>query len=71
MAVTLAPGESVDSAYRRFIREMVVNGTFKELEKARYHIGEGQLERDRKRQQYKTKRKRAAARRKNRNKRVY
>lgn len=70
MAVILAPGESVDVAYRRFIREMVLNGGFKDLEKSRYRVSEGQLERDRRRQAYKTKRKRAQARRKNRNKRA-
>ncbi|GIW57534.1 MAG: hypothetical protein KatS3mg083_479 [Candidatus Dojkabacteria bacterium] len=62
--VIVAPGESIDSAYRRFIREMIVNGTFKELEKARYHVGEGEIERAKRRKIYKTKRKRAAARRK-------
>jgi ribosomal protein S21 len=62
--IVVAPGESIDSAYRRFIKELIVNGTFKELEKARYHIGEGKLESDKRRQVYKTKRKRAAARRK-------
>ena len=66
--VTLSAGESVDAAYRRFIKELVVNGTFKEFEKARYHIGEGQLKSDQRRQFYKTKRKRAQARRKMRNK---
>lgn len=70
MSVTLAPGESVDSAYRRYIREMVLNDTFKELEKARFHVGKGQVDRDIRRQNFKTKRKRAAARRKNRNKRA-
>lgn len=65
--VNLAPGESFDSAYRKYIREMIANGTFKELEKQRYHIGKGQLERDKRRQIYKTKRKRARARRKNKN----
>lgn len=61
--VVLAPGESVDSAYRRFIKELVVNGTFKEYEKMKFHVGKGQLEADKRRQMYKTKRKRAAARR--------
>lgn len=61
--VILAPGESVDSAYRRFIKELVVNGTFKEYEKIRYHVGHGKLEADKRRQMYKTKRKRASARR--------
>jgi ribosomal protein S21 len=70
MAIMLAPGESVDTAYRRYIREMVLNGTFKELEKSRYHIGSGQQDRDSRRQFFKTKRKRAQARRKNRNKRA-
>jgi ribosomal protein S21 len=70
MAVILAQGESVDTAYRRYIREMVVNGTFKELEKSRYNVGEGQQKRDSRRQFNKTKRKRAQARRKNRNKRA-
>jgi ribosomal protein S21 len=70
MAVVLAPGESVDSAYRRFIKELIVNGTFKELEKNRYHVGEGKLDSDKRRQLYKTKRKRASARRKNANKRA-
>ena len=32
--VTLSAGESVDAAYRRFIKELVVNGTFKEFEKS-------------------------------------
>ncbi len=68
--VILAPGESIDSAYRRFIKELVVNGTFKEYEKLRYHVGEGVLESDKRRQQYKTKRKRAAARRTNKNKKI-
>jgi ribosomal protein S21 len=36
MAVVVAPAESVDSAYRRFVKELIVNGTFKELEKSRY-----------------------------------
>lgn len=67
--IALAPGESIDGAYRRYIREMILNGTFKELEKQRFHIGKGQLESDKRRQAYKTKRKRAQARRKNRNKR--
>jgi ribosomal protein S21 len=62
--VVLAPGEPVEAAYRRFIKELIVNGTFKELEKTRYHIGSGELERDKRRQFYKTKRKRAQARRK-------
>lgn len=62
--VNIAPGESIDAAYRRFVREMILNGTFKELEKARFYVGKGQLERDKRRQKYKTKRKRAAARRK-------
>lgn len=70
MAVILAPGESVDAAYRRYIREMVMNGTFKDIEKTRYHVGDGQQKRDQRRQAFKTKRKRAAARRKNKNKRV-
>lgn len=61
--VIVAPGESIDSAYRRFVRELLLNGTFKELEKARYYVGRGQIERDKRRQQYKTKRKRASARR--------
>ncbi len=68
--VVLAQGESVESAYRRFIKELIVNGTFKELEKNRYHIKNGKLESDKRRQIYKTKRKRAAARRKLRNKKV-
>jgi ribosomal protein S21 len=62
--VVLGPGESIDSAYRRFIKELVVNGTFKEYEKLKYHVGNGQLEADKRRQMYKTKRKRASARRK-------
>jgi ribosomal protein S21 len=70
MAVVVAQGESIDSAYRRFIKELIVNGTFKELEKNRYHIPEGNVARDIRRQMYKTKRKRAQARRKVRHKRV-
>lgn len=70
MAVILAPGESVDAAYRRFIRELVMNGSFKDMEKSRYQVGEGQLKRDQRRQANKTKRKRASARRKNKTKRV-
>lgn len=62
--VNIAPGESIDAAYRRYVREMILNGTFKELEKTRFYVGKGQLERDKRRQKYKTKRKRAAARRK-------
>lgn len=62
--IVLAPGESIDSAYRRLIKELVVNGTFKEYEKMKYHVRKGQLEADKRRQMYKTKRKRAAARRK-------
>jgi len=67
--VNIAPGESIDAAYRRYIREMILNGTFKQLERQRFHLGKGQQERDKRRQVYKTKRKRAQARRKNRNKR--
>lgn len=67
--VVLNPGESVDSAYRRFIKELIVNGTFKEIEKNRYHIGKGRLLSDKRRQWYKTKKKRAQARRKVANKR--
>lgn len=67
--VYLSQGESIDSAYRRFIRELIINGTFKELEKNRFHVGSGNLERDKRRQWYKTKRKRAQARRKAQNKR--
>lgn len=62
--VNIAPGESIDAAYRRYVREMILNGTFKELEKTRFYVGKGQRERDKRRQKYKTKRKRAAARRK-------
>jgi ribosomal protein S21 len=68
--VILSPGESVDSAYRRFIKELVINGTFKEYEKSRYRIPKGEVEREKRRQVYKTKRKRAAARRASRHKRV-
>jgi ribosomal protein S21 len=68
--ITLAPGESLDAAYRRYIRELIVNGTFKELEKVRFRVNSGQLESDKRRKLYKTKRKRAAARRKNRNKKA-
>jgi len=67
--VVLGPGEPIESAYRRFIKELIVNGTFKELEKSRYHVGKGDEKRDIRRQNYKTKRKRAAARRKLANKR--
>ena len=68
--VIVAPGENVDSAYRRFIKELIINGTFKELEKARFHVGKGQIESDKRRQLYKTKRKRASARRKTSHKKV-
>ena len=68
--VLLAPGESVDSAYRRFIKELIVNGTFKELEKQRFYVGKGELKSDIRRQLYKTKRKRAQARRKTAGKRA-
>lgn len=64
MSVTVGPNESVDSAYRRFVREMIVNGTFKELEKIRFRQQKGEIARDKRRQLYKTKRKRASARRK-------
>ncbi len=68
--VVLSPGESVDSAYRRFIKELVVNGTFKEYEKLRYHGGKGEIKSEKRREIYKTKRKRAAARRVTRHKKV-
>ena len=68
--VLVQPGESIDSAYRRFIKELIVNGTFKALEESRYHIGEGEVKRDKRRQWFKTKRKRAQARRAIRHKRV-
>lgn len=64
MSVTVGPNESIDSAYRRFVREMIINGTFKELEKTRFRQPKGQVESDKRRQLYKTKRKRASARRK-------
>jgi len=67
--VVVSQGESIDSAYRRFIKELVVNGTFKEFEKVRYHVRQGVLESDKRRALYKTKRKRAQARRKMKNKR--
>jgi ribosomal protein S21 len=68
VAVVLAPGESVDAAYRRLVREMVINGTFKQIEDAKYYVGSGTKKRDKRRQYLKTKRKRAQARRRNRNK---
>jgi ribosomal protein S21 len=68
VAVALAPGESVDAAYRRLVREMVINGTFKQIEDAKYHVGSGIKKRDQRRQYLKTKRKRAQARRRKRNK---
>jgi ribosomal protein S21 len=67
MSVTVGPNESIDSAYRRFVREMIVNGTFKELEKIRFYVGKGKIKSDIRRKFYKTKRKRAAARRSSKN----
>lgn len=68
--VVLTATESIDSAFRRLIREMISNGIFKHIEDNRFRIPEGQIKREKKRAYYKTKRKRAAARRKNRN-RIY
>jgi ribosomal protein S21 len=68
--VGVAPGDSIDSAYRRFIRDMMAHGTFWELERARYYVSKGEIERAKRRKIYKTKRKRARARRKLRGKQV-
>lgn len=66
--IVLNQTESIDSAYRRLVREMIVNDTFKEIEKNKYRVLQGEEVRDKRRAWKKTKRKRAAARRKNKHK---
>ncbi|MFW5720155.1 MAG: hypothetical protein ACOCXT_03975 [Candidatus Dojkabacteria bacterium] len=62
--IVLGPGESVDAAYRRLVKELVVNGTFKAMEENRYRVPKREKLNAKKRQWMKTKRKRAQARRK-------
>ena len=45
MAVKLKPGETLDSALRRFKKEMVKAGTLQELRKREYYVSPAQKRR--------------------------
>lgn len=68
--VIVAPGESIESAYKKLYKEMLSNGVLEEIEKNRYFQSKGSILRDKRRKILKTKKRRAKMRRKLRYKKI-
>lgn len=64
MAVLVRADEPIDSAWRRFVRELVGNGIFDEMNARAFHVNKSRLLADKRREYKKQKRKRSQANRK-------
>lgn len=68
MVVIVREGESLDLAWRRFVREMVSNGVFVEYKKREYYVPPSVVKAERVRYYSKIKRRRGQAKRRLRSK---
>jgi ribosomal protein S21 len=64
MAVLVRADEPIDSAWRRFVRELVSNEVFEEMNTRSFHVSKSRLAADKRREYQKQKRKRSQANRK-------
>lgn len=64
MAILVRSDENIDNAWRRFVRELLSNGLFDEMNARAFYVSKSRIKADKRREYEKQKRKRSQANRK-------